>query len=170
MISGETVNNLVLGAGTATVGGVDIGATEGGSEFWCEVTTVAPKMDGARGPVKGAVWITVLVPKIKLRMKEMTLARLQLAYAGSTLASDGSSETLTHTPGKLADSDFRDVVFSGVKSNGKPVQITVENAACLDQVTLAFTDEQTQIYEVVLTGHYDPATPTKAPYEIVNTV
>lgn len=169
-ISANTVNRLVLGAGTATVGAADIGATLGGAEFWCEPTFVAPKLDGARGPVKGAVWVTQLIPKLKLRLTEMQLAKVQWVYAGSSLASDATSEVLTHTPGLIASGSYKDVVLTAAKSDGRAVTVTVNDALVLDSVTLAFTDDGIQIYEATFTGHYDPSTPTTAPYSIVNTI
>jgi hypothetical protein len=77
------------------------------------------------------------------------------------------STTITSEIGRLASTEYRDVVLLGEGLDGRQIEVTIFDAASAENIELPFADDAIGGFDIVLVGHYDPATPRVAPYQIV---
>jgi len=83
-----TPEELYFGApASLTYGGVEIGATVDPPVVNFDVTTYVPEFQGARGPVKGTVITTRVIPSVTCRVNQITAQKLGWAMPGTTATS-----------------------------------------------------------------------------------
>lgn len=169
-VTATTTDALVLGPGNLTFGGTDLGATEGNATLKFARKSYAPRFTGSGGPLKGGRRQFEFIPMLTVTLGEFSLATLQASMPGSTVTGDGSAtpEEMTTTIGRIADAEYQDAVLTVDPGDGRTITVTIENAlADIDEdVEAEFGDEAHGSHEVTFIGHYDPATPTVAPYKI----
>lgn len=79
-----TPEALYFGApASLTFGGVECGATVTPPKITFEVEKYVPEFQGAKGPVKGTVVVTKVIPKAELTINEFTAAKLAWAMPGA---------------------------------------------------------------------------------------
>jgi hypothetical protein len=85
-------------------------------------------------------------------------AVLEVDDAGTTL--------LTWTPGRVASDQYKDVEAIGPGLDGRTMRVKIMNALSADNLEIPMDDETMAGVAVSMVGHYDPSTPTVAPFEI----
>lgn len=82
---------LYFGApASLTYGGVEVGATLDPPTVNFDITTYTPEFQGARGPVKGTVITTRVIPSCTLRVNQITAQKLGWALPGTATTSSTS--------------------------------------------------------------------------------
>lgn len=157
-----TPEALYFGAPTTlTVGGTDVGATIDAPKIGFEVTNYVPEFQGAKGPVKGTVITTKVVPSVEFTVNELTAEKIGWAMPGST-----GTTSITWTPGRIDSSAYTTLVLVGEGLDGRSITFTLYNAMSSETQELEFSDAAVSGLKLKFTGHYDPATPTVAPFQI----
>jgi hypothetical protein len=158
-----TPEALYFGAPTTlTFNSVDVGATIDAPKVSFEVTNYTPEFQGAKGPVKGTVITTKVVPSVEFTVNEMTAEKIAWAMPGSS-----GSGTITWTPGRIADAAYMTLELVGTGLDGRTIAFTLYNAMSSESQELVFGDDAVAGLKMKFTGHYDSATPTVAPFQIV---
>jgi hypothetical protein len=75
--------------------------------------------------------------------------------------------TITWQPGRIGSSAYADLVLTGVGLDGRQMIVTINNAMSAESQELDFDDTAISGLKVKFTGHYDPTTPTTAPFSVV---
>lgn len=157
-----TKDSMVVDAGVIKIGGQTIGATQDGVSFLIQQTIREPNIDGARGPIKDTRRVTRELARLTFQPKEWTSTNWQSFIAG---ASGNPVQRNTY----LLNGAHLDVVtLVGLRSDGKDVVITLENAlADSEEISASFTDEEEAAPEIQLTSHFEPTNlGGKAPWSI----
>ena len=158
-----TPEALYFGAPTTLqFNSVDVGATIDAPKVSFEVVNYVPEFQGAKGPVKGTVITTRVVPSVEFTVNELTSEKIAWAMPGSS-----GSGTITWTPGRIADAAYMDLVLVGEGLDGRTITFTLYNAMSSESQELDFSNSAVSGLKMKFTGHYDPATPTVAPFQIV---
>lgn len=172
-----TMSNLLIGPGLVYKGfqnpatpGTLLGATLGGNEITIEREYHAPEIDGVRGLIKGSERVVKEVPKATVRLLEVTKDNLLLALAGATTSSYGSPQTHDKitSDGTLAPSHYTDIAIVGeIQNKNQPIIFVIKNAIAKEPVTVPLGNGKDDVVlQVTFEGHFDPANPNTAPYEI----
>ena len=171
-ISVNTPGRLLFGAGTVTIDTFDVGATSGNTLFAWEMDLNQPRFHGAKGGLKEAGYITRFVPRVEVTLAEISGQHFAWMFPGLALASNNSSEVVSgFTPGCLDSGDYHTIVITIPRCNGKTTVITLRNGIVTSGGELTFNDEgEPASIRLVFTGNYEPATPTLAPFSIVNNI
>jgi hypothetical protein len=91
MTSTITPEELYFGApASLTYGGVECGATVDAPKVAFEVSTYTPEFQNAKGPIKGTVITTKVVPSCEFTVNQMTAQKLAWAMPGSASSSSQS--------------------------------------------------------------------------------
>jgi len=169
-VSSETISRLVFGAGYLTVGGVDLGATDGGTVFRIEQEVYEPHFDGVYGPGKGSLHRTRLVAYLETTVQEFKTATMAIAIPGltSTTSADGASEELSEGAiACIAEGEYATVIWHGEDCVGDDITITLENAISTENLEVTFTDTEEAKMHLVFKCTYDLGFPTHIPFNVV---
>jgi len=86
-----TPEELYFGApASLTYGGVECGATVDAPKVAFEVTTFSPEFQNAKGPIKGTVITTKVIPSCEFTVNQITAQKLAWAMPGSASTSSQS--------------------------------------------------------------------------------
>jgi hypothetical protein len=95
-----TPEELYFGApASLTYGGVECGATVDAPKVAFEVTTFSPEFQNAKGPIKGTVITTKVIPSCEFTVNQITAQKLAWAMPGSASL---SSQSVGQVRGELA--------------------------------------------------------------------
>lgn len=173
-VTSTTVDRLVFGAGTVTVGGTDLGATDEGVVFRIEQEIYEPHFNGVYGPMKGSLHRTRLVAFLEVTVQEFKTATLSIAIPGLTSTPPGShaeaSEELSEgVIACIADAEYAEVIWTGADCQGDAIVITLENAICIENLEVTFQDTEEAKMRLVFMSTYDPdfAYMTHIPFKVV---
>jgi len=169
-VSSTTVSRLVFGAGTVTVGGTDLGATDGGTVFRIEQEVYEPHFDGIYGPMKGSLHRTRLVAYLETTVQEFKTDTLAIAIPGltSTPAAGGTSEELSDgVIACIAAAEYQDVIWTGEDCDGDAIVITLEDAICTENMEVTFQDTEEAKIRLTFMATYDPSDPGHIPFNVV---
>lgn len=173
-----TMSNLLIGPGLVYKGfqnpatpGTLLGATMGGNEITIEREYHAPEIDGVLGPIKGSERVIRESAKATVRLLEVTKDNLLLALAGASSSSYGSPSP-THdkitSNASITLSHYTDIAIVGeIANKQQPIIFVIKNALATEPLEIPLGDGKGDVaLQVTFVGHFDPASPTTAPYEI----
>lgn len=182
-VTSTTISNLLIGPGLVYKGFVNpatpgtlLGATLGGNEISIEREYHAPEIDGVLGALKGSQRVIKEVPKATVKLLEITKDNLMLALAGTSSTAYGSPQThdkiTSNQSQQISTSAYTDIAIVGeVQGKNQSIIFVIKNALPTDPITVPLgTGKDDVALQVTFTGHYDPASPTTAPYEIYTPV
>lgn len=157
-LTSNTAERLLLDGGTITVDTVDLGAlsADAAVSFTLEREYYAPNFVGKRGDVKGTVYIIREVPTLAVELTEWQLTSVQYAIPGASFGSDASSEVISPPTGtgRIAATQYIDEVkWTGTKSDGFDISVSLYNALMRENFEVEFTDEEEARYPVSFVGH-----------------
>lgn len=156
-------DDLIFGTPTSIqYGGVEAGATISPPEWSVEPELYKPMFENAVGPVKGAVFITGAAVQCKLVVNEFSAEKIAWAMPGATEVGG----VITWSPGRVADTAFKDLVLVGKNLAGNDLTLTVKNALPEGKVTIPFAKSAISGMELTFVGYVDSATPQVLPFEI----
>lgn len=158
--------NILLGEGVFSIGGVDIGLTRGGGQLTIEREYKEVEADGDYGPVKGRVRKIRSIAKLVLNALELIPANLPKLYPAISLASSGGTDTIT---GKtdIETTDYNDTVeWTGKTAGGRPVIITLQNAINMESIDWALQDKDEVVPAITYTATYLDSARTTEPWKI----
>jgi hypothetical protein len=175
-ITTETMQNLLLDAGKIVINYLetnerDLGATLGGNSFNVEAEIKDIRPDGAKGKVKGGRRIVDVATTLTVNMFEMTKENLLLALPGSVATPDNvttpTADVITRSR-NILDTDYvKNITYVGtISGKDTPVIITLFNALQDGAFELSSEDKEEASTELTFSGHFDPATMEKEPWEI----
>jgi hypothetical protein len=160
-----TPEELYFGAPVSlTYDGTECGATIDAPKVSFAVTTYTPEFQNAKGPIKGTVITTKVIPSVEFTVNQITAAKLAWAMPGSS-----GSSPITWTPGRIASADYRTLILTGEGLDGRQMVVTLYNAMSAESQELEFGDSAVAGLKMKFTAYYDPATPTVAPFQITLT-
>ena len=149
------------GPTTLTFNSVDVGATVDAPKVSFDVTNYTPDFVGAKGPIKGTVITTKVIPSVEFTVNELTAAKIAWALPGST-----GTDSITWTPGRIDSAAYMTLVLVGTGLDGRMITFTLYNAMSSESQSFEFGDTAVMGLKMKFTGYYDPATPTVAPFQI----
>ncbi len=76
------------------------------------------------------------------------------------------STTITWTAGRIPSASYQDLILTGVGLDGRQLIVSIFDALSAESQELEFSDSSVSGLKVKFTGHYDPTTPTVAPFSI----
>jgi hypothetical protein len=158
------MNDILLGYGVFSIGGVDVALTRGGGQFMVERTYKEILADGDYGPVKGRVRKDASRAKLVIRALEVIADNIPKMYPAMTMTGT-TTKTITGAT-DIVNGDYQTVTFTGKTVSGKDIIITLENALNLENLDWSFVDKDEVVPEVTYTGAYDPNTRTVEPWNI----
>ncbi len=170
----KTMDHLLLDAGAVykNFGLPDqmiLGATSGGNEFDAKAKIRQIQVDGVKAAnAKGMEVIDSVTTTLKCTFIEISKEILAAALiANIDVDSDPNYDIIT---GKtvIEDSDYiQNIAWVGTLSgSNKPVIILIENALCLDGLSVKTADSKDNTLPVTFTAHADPTNPKALPYAI----
>lgn len=161
------VENIALGTGIFSIGGVPVGLTKGGGQFLVERDYYDIEADGDFGPVEGRQQINREVPKLTINGLDLfTASEMLKSFPGLSKTTGTGIETVTGTL-TIAAGDYVDVQWVGKRKDGKPLTIKVDNALNRANLEWALEDKQEIIQTLEYTGHYAEASRTTPPWSVV---
>jgi len=169
-VSSTTVSRLVFGAGTVTVGGTDLGATDEGVVFRIEQEVYEPHFNGVYGPLKGSLHRTRLVAFLEVTVQEFKTATLAIAIPGltSTTAGDSSSEELSDgVIACIASAQYQTVIWTGEDCDGDAIVITLSNAISTENMEVTFQDTEEAKIHLTFMATYEAEDPGHIPFSVV---
>ncbi|MBC8520756.1 MAG: hypothetical protein H8D26_02015 [Methanomicrobia archaeon] len=169
-VSSNTVSRLVFGAGTVSVGGTDLGATDDGVVFRIEQEIYEPHFNGVYGPLKGSLHRTRLVAYIEVTIQEFKTDTLAIAIPGltSTTAGDSSSEELSDgVIACIAAAQYQTVIWTGEDCDGDAITITLENAISTENMEVSFQDTEEAKIRLTFMSTYSANDPGHIPFSVV---
>jgi hypothetical protein len=178
-ITSTTFESLVIGPGVVYKNfqnpdspGTIIGATVGGNDVKITRTYHTPEIDGLLGPLKGSERIVQEIPTLTAKFIDVTKENLMMALPGTNSSAYGSPQThdMITSDGQISEGNYMNIAIIGdVNEKDEPIIFVVKNAISTDPFEINLgTGKEDVALGVVFTGHYDPASPTTAPYEIYN--
>jgi hypothetical protein len=182
-ISEETPKSLLLDTGCFFVGfdpstdtyetasAKKLGATSGGAKFEFKVNYREPKVDGAKGSVKGLKFVESWEVSMGASMLEFREEVIQKALGASkSTATTLNTKNYTKIEGKnvLEDTDYADsIVWVGTLSGSdEPVIIQVFNALNAEGLKFEPKDNDDIVCELNFIGHSTTATLDTPPFAI----
>lgn len=164
-----SAQDIVLGYGVFSIGGVDIGLSRGGGQFVVEREYRQIEADGDRGPVKGRIVKDSSVAKITVNALELLPANLPKMYPATTLTNvvgPPKKDTLT-AKADITDADYNTTVtFTGKTKGGRSVIVTVENAINLENIDWSLVDKDEVVPALTFTATYLETARTVEPWKI----
>lgn len=143
-ITENTPKNLMLGAGTLhknlkytpengwNFAESIIGATSGGNKLTITPDILDVDLDGATVKVKGFTFKNGESAKLETNLVEITPELLKTTIIGELAEDSGIADyNMITTKSKIEEGDyFENLGYVGVKTDGKPIIIIMENALC----------------------------------------
>lgn len=155
-INSTTSEKLMFGVGTLEVDGVDVGATTKQGSFVVEPSIYYPELGGSKGPIVGTGIMTGERARITFTLTEMDIAKLAAFLPLVTCGCDGTStSTLRDTIGPIQAEHHHDVVWSGARADGSPMEIHLDNCLVDGGLTLNLNDDSEAQYELTFQSFYD---------------
>ena len=159
-------DNIMLGDGVFSVGGVDVGLTRGGGQWILEREFRSIEADGDRGDVKGRIRILKEKAKLVMNILELLPGNITKFYpALSRNTTDPNKDVVTGTL-EIVAGDYNTVTWTGRTLNGKPIVITLENAINLENIDWSLVDKDENVPKATYTSTYDPATRSTPPWNV----
>jgi len=144
----------------------EIGATRGDIKFNVDREFKHVDYNGMYGPTKGNKYITQEVSMLEFELLELSWQNLEDCYAGCVVTDEGTYHKITGDLA-IAAGDYHDnVVWAGVRDDGKYGLLYVKDALGDGKIEFAIKDKETIVNNTKFTGHYDKSTPTTPPWEI----
>ncbi|QUI24873.1 hypothetical protein HZI73_22350 [Vallitalea pronyensis] len=170
ILTTEQIASVVLDAGVVYIDYKGIGEkilapTRGGNEFKVEQTFKEVSVDGQRGKTKGMRRIVTEDASLKVRLMGLTQENLKLALPGADL--DSTTKAITNGGGKILDADYIPsitLVVPNMAGNNKV--ITLYNALHDGGLTMATTDKDEVVVELVFYSHREPTDSTVSIYKM----
>lgn len=161
------MQEILLGHGVFSIGDVPVGLTRGGGQFTVERENRNIEADGDKGTVKGRVVLDRSTPKLTMNLLEVIGENITKMYAAIKATKEEGKTVITGT-GKIADTDFQDIVkWTGKTKGGRPVIITVKNAINLENFDWTMADKDEVVAALTYTGCYQEDSPSDfEPWEI----
>lgn len=104
--------------------------------------------------------------QVATNLAELTLANLQLAMNGGSVATAGGTSTFTPAAGSNAEPAYSALVIDGIAPGGKPRRVIVRKALSTDNVEFVYKKDEQSVFSVTFTAHYVNA--TTAPFIVVD--
>ena len=153
-------NDILLGEGIYYLNFVDIdnrgtvlGATRGGSKLEIEKKIREMAYDGAYGKSKNLRRYERYVPRFMVTLLKMTYETL--AYGTSCDVTDKGDYHEMRFRVNIEDTDYIDnITFVGVKHDGMPCVITLENVLNDGNIEFDFKEKDEITSELQYTAHY----------------
>lgn len=158
------MNDIILGYGVFSIGGVDIALTRGGGQFMVERLNKEILADGDFGPVKGRVRKDGSRAKLVVRALEVIADNIPKMYPA--MSSTGTTTKTITGAADITDADYNTVTFTGKTVSGKSIIITLNNAINLGNLDWALVDKDEVVPQVEYTAAYDPNTRTTEPWNL----
>lgn len=158
------MNDIMLGYGVFSVGGVDVALTRGGGQFMVERTYKEILADGDYGPVKGRIRKDASRAKLVIRALEVIADSIPKMYPSMNI-SGTTTKTITGAT-DIVDADYQTVTFTGKTVSGKDIIITLSNAINLENLDWALVDKDEVVPEITYTAAYDPNARTTEPWNL----
>lgn len=155
-MKGEKSANIVFGKGVFYIDETPLGLTRDGGTFSVEYNNRVINADGDRGTVKGRVVREEATAKMEINHLELLTSfdKLHSGLKVDTTTKDGY--TIIRGSGAIDDTkDYHTVKFVGETKDGREVEVTVENAINLDNLSLEFKDKDDIVDKVTFTSTYD---------------
>ena len=179
-ITARTRNRIVFGAGNITVDGVDIGATTGKTILRVVQELYEPHFDGVLGPLEQSLHRTRLVASLECTAVEFQRTDLMSMFHPDFFIITGTDSWAEGMWGEicwggaccplqtleLCITNYN-VVWTGEDCDGDPITVTLENAAQIKELSVAFKDTEETKFELKFLTTYDPADPEHIPFGIV---
>lgn len=155
-MKGENNKNIVFGKGVFSLDGEPIGLTRDGGTFKVEYTHRVINADGDRGTVKGRVVREEAKAFITINHLEVLtqIAKLHTGVNEDITTKEGYT-TITGT-GKITDTDYHTVTFTGETKDGREVIIEITNAINLENIEWTLKDKDDIVDTVTFEATYDP--------------
>lgn len=154
-----------------------IGATAGGGSFSAVPSVRKIEVDGGKENVKELQTIDGWVVTMTANVKEVTANALQLAIGASTKSTiaSGDAESAYVGADKIvgnADFDGSDyntnLTWVGrLSGSTNPVIICIDNALCLNGLSMTMADKAEAVIPVTVTGHYSLSDLDTPPFKII---
>jgi hypothetical protein len=155
----------------ALVGATRFGATRGGFQFTATPVYEDVNLDGARPNTKNNKRLIHYDVKLSFSAAQLTPAKLlkYLDGAKSTVIANGLTEVtqdmaLCGWPTYIPNVGF--AITYGDCDQPLPAIFILKNALSDAGISISTADKQVNVADVEFTGHFDPATPTEAPWSI----
>lgn len=159
-------NNIVLGDGVFSIGGVDIGLTRGGGKFAVEREYKQIEADGDYGPVKGRIRKTKSVAKLTVNALELLPANLPKMHPAIANTTVTTVDTITGAA-DIADTDYNAAVtWTGKTKGGRAVVIEIQNAINLENIDWSMVDKDEIVSTVTYTATYLETARTTEPWSV----
>ena len=160
----SSIAELSGGATTQLNGAASAGDTEITVDSAAGITVGNFIRIGAAGPTADYREVTAVNGLVLTLDHELGNAHAD--NTGVTETEGVGSTTITGSIGRIRSDEYRDVVLTGEGLDGRAIVVTIFDAASAENIELPFADDAIGGFELVLVGHYDPATPRVAPYQI----
>ena len=166
-VSSTTREYMLLDVGTLTWDSTDVGATGRAGSFKVEQTVRTPEFGGAMGPVKATEKVTQEIVTLTMPLKELSFDNLAMLIPTLSASSDASSEYNTQAQiGAIAETAYKEVVWTGKALDGDAVTITLDQARPEGPFEMALDDDNEATINAVFKGYYDPDDADKRCWQI----
>ncbi len=180
-VTESTKNRIVFGAGNLSVDGVDIGATTGKTILRVVQELYEPHFDGVLGPLEQSLHRTRLVASLECAAVEFIKPSLLEMFHPGLLTE--ISDILGWGEGMWGEIIWGgvpspplsielilgsyNVVWTGEDCDGDPITVTLENAAQIKELSVAFKDTEETKFELKFLTTYTSDDPGHIPFSIV---
>ncbi len=157
---------LFFGGPTSlTVDGEEAGTTFEPPKITVEYETNADKIrpQGARGPIKGLLFVKSAICKVVFRVYEFSGSKFTWVLPGADVT---GTTRLTVQPraGRMPSSAYKSVVMEGLGLDGLPLRFELDDAISVVNQDIALSDDDWSSFAVELMATGDPNTPDVLPW------
>lgn len=151
----QTPGDIQMSAAQLTVGGVDIGATNGGVKFSPKVTVTPVFVDQSSMPVRH--FITQETAQVTANLTEYNLTKMKLGMPGATYVIDTGAvkKKISVGGGQISTSDYVELIItpcsdgSGTLNTDANLKITIYKCIPTAHPELSFTKDGVRFIPVV---------------------
>ena len=182
-VTGNTVKNIVFGAGTihknleyTTSGSTGswnftstcVGATKGGSSFSIVPEFYSVEPDGSTVAIKQFKRKVGEKATMDVNFLEITKDLIKSAVVGQSGTSTDATYDLIESKDAIAEGDYwENIAFVGETLEGKNIIVIMDNALCTSGLSLEGRNKSEGVAKFTFECHADPATSlTTLPYHI----
>ncbi len=160
--------NYDLTAAYSTQSAKLIGATSGGGSFSAVPEVRKIEVDGGKTNVKQLQTIDGWVVTLTANVKEITADSLKLALGAAKATTADNKTTITGVE-DFAEADYAtNLTWVGrLSGSNEPVIIVVDNALCLNGLSMSMADKAEAVVPVTVTGHYNLSDLDTPPFKII---
>lgn len=145
-----------------------LGATAGGGSFSAVPSVRKIEVDGAKENVKQLQTIDGWVVTMTANVKEVTATAIKTALGAASATAADNKTTITGKADFEASDYASNLTWIGrLSGSSDPVIIVVDNALCLNGLSLTMADKAEAVVPITVTGHYSLDDLDTPPFKII---